>query len=48
MADYKSLTASQQAAFGDPYHIGFVTILIQLTAITTGDDVPWAKNRPGV
>lgn len=33
MSDYNSLTNHQRSLFGDPYHIGFLSTLSQLTAI---------------
>jgi hypothetical protein len=33
MSDFKSLRPEQQAGFGDPYHVGFLSILSHLTAV---------------
>jgi hypothetical protein len=33
MSDFYSLRPDQQAAFGDPYHIGFLSVLSQLSAV---------------
>src|SRR6185369_14752811 len=46
MDDYNSLTTAERAAFGDPYHIGFVTILIQLTALASETLLPGQKIVP--
>ncbi len=46
MEDYNSLTAAERAVFGDPYHIGFVTILIQLTALASETLLPGQKIVP--
>lgn len=39
MSDYSDLTDTQRSMFGDPYHIGFLSTLVQLTAIATETNI---------
>lgn len=46
MSDYNDLTEAQRASFGDPYHVGFVTALSQLTALALEVRLKPAKITP--